>query len=654
MNFYTVNQFNQENQLGFQCDSCLYPAPCTLQSHISSGFSSSHDNFSQENSHEDSISYSPFDPATCNGLYAVGKLYADQAYSNATPAQKIVLSIITDFCGSDFAKQHNGAINLKNWAISNRSDGLFNPVQISRHIQALKQKNLINVITGNGDRWISVNKDALGDKKFLPIFALKDIKLTHSETLMLSILTNAACVYARSDIGFVLPSNSVKNICKMLAFTDSLGQTTVKRTLNSLESKGLITKDYSNSDSYIINQVVAERYAALFNVSLSEKASFLLNKRAFNSVVSYIDNPLTRTIRAKRSELISNSCNAIDVVKTYEGTVVIEAAQYTDTDGTVQNLDSNLPFYEKSLSQHVVPRLNESYSLQSSTVGDVRYHEVERSAFYSLSDLGKWHVTLDEALDDHQLAHEATEVNSFSSNQLKQLILNGVADQANRKRFRPKQSKNVQGTDKKCATPESKNVQPQAEKCAGIGQKTSHIKNEEKNENKNEKKNEKKNDAHSRSLECASCNDVASLALGESNTVTAETSGVHDLASAVEYMTALAKTIKSPTPDTPEDVIYHHELAEQSSAPTEQIANTPDSDSYSQASFTGGEEKKAAGSDCQPPKAVELTVDDVKDAAMVAIAMRNISQPKSNGIRPQMSFSEIIRSMASVRQQHKD
>ena len=99
--------------------------------------------FSQENSHEDSISYSPFDPATCNGLYAIGKLYADQAYSNATPAQKIVLSIITDFCGSDFAKQHNGAINLKNWAISNRSDGLFNPVQISRHIQALKQNKLI-------------------------------------------------------------------------------------------------------------------------------------------------------------------------------------------------------------------------------------------------------------------------------------------------------------------------------------------------------------------------------------------------------------------------------------------------------------------------------------------------------------------------------
>ena len=106
-----------------------------------------------------------------------------------------------------------------------------------------------------------------------------------------------------------------------------------------------------------------------------------------------------------------------------------------------------------------------------------------------------------------------------------------------------------------------KTLRPSAKKRTSDLPKTSHIKNEEKNENKNEKKNEKKNDAHSRTLECASCNDVASLALGESNTVTAETSGVHDLASAVEYMTALAKTINSPIPDTPEDFNYHHDLS---------------------------------------------------------------------------------------------
>lgn len=134
-------------------------------------------------------------------------------------------------------------MTLANWCLSNKTNGLICAQQISHHIQELQNHKLINVeISGGRRRAISCNSIDYTDPKpsFTPIVGLAETELTPSDTLILSMLANYACIYARSNIGFSLPEPTVVGVGKQLANTKALSTTSYHRALEGLmESEAL-------------------------------------------------------------------------------------------------------------------------------------------------------------------------------------------------------------------------------------------------------------------------------------------------------------------------------------------------------------------------------------------------------------------------------
>ena len=326
-------------------------------------------------------------------------------------------------------------MTLANWCISNKTNGLISKQQISRHIQELQNHNLINVeISGGRRRAISCNGIDYNDPKpsFTPIIGLAETTLTPSETITLSMLANYACIYARSNIGFSLPEPTVVGVGKKLADTKALSTTSYNRALEGLMAKGLIYSDKSNGPNtgYHLDAYFCGRYQALLRVNHSERAEYLVTARAMSSVVNYVDNPLTRRLKAHRANVVPADLEPVaDVLSTPDGLLIIkEDGIYMDTNGYTHPCNEQLPYYESSLEQHVVPRCNEPYPVYAQEPSlEEALQGVSRREFYELNKLNQWVITINEATGNQELAHEAEIPYKFTAEQLKQVAIYGIA-----------------------------------------------------------------------------------------------------------------------------------------------------------------------------------------------------------------------------------
>ena len=376
---------------------------------------------------------SKFLPENCQGLFAYGRLYKDQLFTKSTPAQKCILAAITNLCESPWAKAHGNAINLENWVIGYRTNHVFNAKTIGMHINDLADLRLISVETKENVRWLSIIRDPVEQSEdFLPIIALDDQSLNYQESVLLSALINASCVYARADLNFILPNSGIKNICDELIENKVFSKRTIHTLIDSLENKGLIASIGNNGGGLQINPDLAVRYGQLFNVDYSYAANELLNTRAVAKVVRYVDNPLTRTLRAQKLDLVPNGINPIDVINTKDGILYVENDGFVDINGQKQQLNTNLPYYENTLEQCNNVRNGDLFHKVDSfeLAPDTELSKIARNEFYALNEKEQWIVTLDNVLNTPEhtsLAKETEEAYRLTTTQLKSLLVDGIS-----------------------------------------------------------------------------------------------------------------------------------------------------------------------------------------------------------------------------------
>ena len=376
---------------------------------------------------------SKFLPENCQGLFAYGRLYKDQLFTKSTPAQKCILAAITNLCESPWAKAHGNAINLENWVIGYRTNHVFNAKTIGMHINDLADLRLISVETKENVRWLSIIRDPVEQSEdFLPIIALDDQSLNYQESVLLSALINASCVYARADLNFILPNSGIKNICDELIENKVFSKRTIHTLIDSLENKGLIASIGNNGGGLQINPDLAVRYGQLFNVDYSYAANELLNTRAVAKVVRYVDNPLTRTLRAQKLDLVPNGINPIDVINTKDGILYVENDGFVDINGQKQQLNTNLPYYENTLEQCNNIRKGDLFHKVDSfeLAQDTELSKIARNEFYALNEKEQWIVTLDNVLNTPEhtsLAKETEEAYRLTTTQLKSLLVDGIS-----------------------------------------------------------------------------------------------------------------------------------------------------------------------------------------------------------------------------------
>lgn len=376
---------------------------------------------------------SKFLPENCQGLFAYGRLYKDQLFTKSTPAQKCILAAITNLCESPWAKAHGNAINLENWVIGYRTNHVFNAKTIGMHINDLAALRLISVETKENVRWLSIIRDPVEQSEdFLPIIALDDQSLNYQESVLLSALINASCVYARADLNFILPNSGIKNICDELIENKVFSKRTIHTLIDSLENKGLIASIGNNGGGLQINPDLAVRYGQLFNVDYSYAANELLNTRAVAKVVRYVDNPLTRTLRAQKLDLVPTGVNAIDVINTKDGILYVENDGFVDINGQKQQLNTNLPYYENTLEQCNNIREGDLFHKVDSfeLAPDTELSKIARNEFYALNEKEQWIVTLDNVLNTPEhtsLAKETEEAYRLTTTQLKSLLVDGIS-----------------------------------------------------------------------------------------------------------------------------------------------------------------------------------------------------------------------------------
>ena len=376
---------------------------------------------------------SKFLPENCQGLFAYGRLYKDQLFTKSTPAQKCILAAITNLCESPWAKAHGNAINLENWVIGYRTNHVFNAKTIGMHINDLAALRLISVETKENVRWLSIIRDPVEQSEdFLPIIALDDQSLNYQESVLLSTLINASCVYARADLNFILPNSGIKNICDELIENKVFSKRTIHTLIDSLENKGLIASIGNNGGGLQINPDLAVRYGQLFNVDYSYAANELLNTRAVAKVVRYVDNPLTRTLRAQKLDLVPNGINPIDVINTKDGILYVENDGFVDINGQKQQLNTNLPYYENTLEQcNNIRKGDLFYKVDSFELApDTELSKIARNEFYALNEKEQWIVTLDNVLNTPEhtsLAKETEEAYRLTTTQLKSLLVDGIS-----------------------------------------------------------------------------------------------------------------------------------------------------------------------------------------------------------------------------------
>ena len=376
---------------------------------------------------------SKFLPENCQGLFAYGRLYKDQLFTKSTPAQKCILAAITNLCESPWAKAHGNAINLENWVIGYRTNHVFNAKTIGMHINDLAALRLISVETKENVRWLSIIRDPVEQSEdFLPIIALDDQSLNYQESVLLSALINASCVYARADLNFILPNSGIKNICDELIENKVFSKRTIHTLIDSLENKGLIASIGNNGGGLQINPDLAVRYGQLFNVDYSYAANELLNTRAVAKVVRYVDNPLTRTLRAQKLDLVPTGVNAIDVINTKDGILYVENDGFVDINGQKQQFNNELPYYENTLEQcNNVRKGDLFYKVDSFELApDTELSKIARNEFYALNEKEQWIVTLDNVLNTPEhtsLAKETEEAYRLTTTQLKSLLVDGIS-----------------------------------------------------------------------------------------------------------------------------------------------------------------------------------------------------------------------------------
>ena len=376
---------------------------------------------------------SKFLPENCQGLFAYGRLYKDQLFTKSTPAQKCILAAITNLCESPWAKAHGNAINLENWVIGYRTNHVFNAKTIGMHINDLADLRLISVETKENVRWLSIIRDPVEQSEdFLPIIALDDQSLNYQESVLLSTLINASCVYARADLNFILPNSGIKNICDELIENKVFSKRTIHTLIDSLENKGLIASIGNNGGGLQINPDLAVRYGQLFNVDYSYAANELLNTRAVAKVVRYVDNPLTRTLRAQKLDLVPNGINPIDVINTKDGILYVENDGFVDINGQKQQLNTNLPYYENTLEQCNNVRKGDLFHKVDSfeLAPETELSKIARNEFYALNEKEQWIVTLDNVLNTPEhtsLAKETEEAYRLTTTQLKSLLVDGIS-----------------------------------------------------------------------------------------------------------------------------------------------------------------------------------------------------------------------------------
>ena len=376
---------------------------------------------------------SKFLPENCQGLFAYGRLYKDQLFTKSTPAQKCILAAITNLCESPWAKAHGNAINLENWVIGYRTNHVFNAKTIGMHINDLADLRLISVETKENARWLSIIRDPVEQSEdFLPIIALDDQSLNYQESVLLSTLINASCVYARADLNFILPNSGIKNICDELIENKVFSKRTIHTLIDSLENKGLIASIGNNGGGLQINPDLAVRYGQLFNVDYSYAANELLNTRAVAKVVRYVDNPLTRTLRAQKLDLVPNGVNAIDVINTKDGILYVENDGFVDINGQKQQFNNELPYYENTLEQcNNIRKGDLFYKVDSFELApDTELSKIARNEFYALNEKEQWIVTLDNVLNTPEhtsLAKETEEAYRLTTTQLKSLLVDGIS-----------------------------------------------------------------------------------------------------------------------------------------------------------------------------------------------------------------------------------
>lgn len=376
---------------------------------------------------------SKFLPENCQGLFAYGRLYKDQLFTKSTPAQKCILAAITNLCESPWAKAHGNAINLENWVIGYRTNHVFNAKTIGMHINDLADLRLISVETKENVRWLSIIRDPVEQSEdFLPIIALDDQSLNYQESVLLSTLINASCVYARADLNFILPNSGIKNICDELIENKVFSKRTIHTLIDSLENKGLIASIGNNGGGLQINPDLAVRYGQLFNVDYSYAANELLNTRAVAKVVRYVDNPLTRTLRAQKLDLVPNGINPIDVINTKDGILYVENDGFVDINGQKQQFNNELPYYENTLEQcNNIRKGDLFYKVDSFELApDTELSKIARNEFYALNEKEQWIVTLDNVLNTPEhtsLAKETEEAYRLTTTQLKSLLVDGIS-----------------------------------------------------------------------------------------------------------------------------------------------------------------------------------------------------------------------------------
>ncbi|MCK0535760.1 hypothetical protein [Anaerobiospirillum sp. NML120511] len=295
---------------------------------------------------------------------------------------------------------------------------------MGRHIHALKEQELINIELRDGKRWISVNANT--SSSFIPFIFLDNNTMTYSEALFLSGLLNTSCTFARAGVDFVLPNNSVRAHCENLISQKVFSQGKIHRIIDSLEHKGLILPAGAAGGGVAISPDITQPYARLLKVRESQKASDILNTRAVAEVVKYVDTPLTRIMRAQKLDAIPGYIhNPVDVIDTIEGITFIDK----------DDLNQDIPFYEESLAQSNTLLNNEHFT---PACGGAEYNasrklsEVKRNEFYSMSQEQQWQVTLTDAFNSTELACESSTAFKLSSNQLRTILIDGIAGQDDR------------------------------------------------------------------------------------------------------------------------------------------------------------------------------------------------------------------------------
>ena len=374
-----------------------------------------------------------FYPAKYKGLVVYGRLYDKQIYSSSiSSTQKIVLSALNDFCQSDFASKHDGYTNLANWAIANRLNNKFTSKQISRHISALKDEGFIEVeYRGEQGRWIKINVTEKEAERFTPVVNLEDCHLSPAEIILLSLTSNYACFYARGIDCFALPERNVISISRRLINEQAFSKNSFNLALRNLIKQNLIKieeREGAANRGYFFDKFYTERYSHLFRVWYSSKAHELILKIADHTIMSFVDTPIVRVMRAHKIGVIGSQLNPLDVLPASKGfVIVLNDKEFMDEDGQVKPITENLPYYESSLQQHYVPRNNELYPLEPTIAEPQICLNISRRDFYTLSPRDQWAITLLDATRSQTLADQTISAFSYSTEQLKSLLIFGIS-----------------------------------------------------------------------------------------------------------------------------------------------------------------------------------------------------------------------------------